>query len=263
MSEEKDGVDMRTLPEPPVDRFSGRSEEYARARPGYPPGLFDYLFSVRALFPAAKVTDLGSGTGIFSELLLERGLTVYAVEPNREMRSQAEARLGGRPGFVSTAGRAEDTGLADGSMDAATAAQSFHWFGIEETRRELRRVLRPGAEVIMVWNEREKDRDEAQRELSRIMDAHALGKEEINELRDQTQDRFFINGYHEAHFHHAKRYDLESLRCLAVSASYMPRPGCEGYGEMLSDLRAFFDRYSIDGAVDIHYTTNCYHGTLE
>jgi ubiquinone/menaquinone biosynthesis C-methylase UbiE len=140
----------------PKQRFSGRASSYAKARPGYPHELFDHLFSVGALSKGCKVADLGSGTGIFSELLLSHGVAVYAVEPNLEMRDLAEARLSLAPGFHSVPGCAERTTLPDGSMDAATAAQAFHWFDPDLTREELRRVLRPRGQVIMVWNNRRK-----------------------------------------------------------------------------------------------------------
>ena len=106
----------------PKQRFSGRASSYARARPGYPHDLFDHLFAVGALGKGWKVADLGSGTGIFSELLLYHGLSVYAVEPNQEMRELAEARLSTVPGFHSVAGSAERTTLPDGSMDAIASA---------------------------------------------------------------------------------------------------------------------------------------------
>jgi ubiquinone/menaquinone biosynthesis C-methylase UbiE len=225
--------------------------------------MFDHLFSVGALFPGARVADLGSGTGIFTELLLDRGLMVHAVEPNEDMRRMAESRLWERAGFSSVAGRAERTTLPDGSVDAVTAAQAFHWFDVEATRDEMRRILRPGGQVIMVWNNRERDLDEFHRAFSELMDEHARGKEEVDSLRKDVQDRFFPHGYHLAQFHHSKEYDLETLECLAVSASYMPKEGEDGYDGMMSGLCRVFSGHQVGGKVRLHYRTDCYHGRLE
>jgi ubiquinone/menaquinone biosynthesis C-methylase UbiE len=246
-----------------TQRFSGRSLQYAQARPGYPPELFDHLFAVGVLSPGARVVDLGSGTGIFSEQLLDRGLQVQAVEPNPDMRSEAEARLGGRDGFASVPGTAERTGLPDASMDAATAAQSFHWFDVEATRTEMRRVLRPGGEVVMVWNDRDKGIDEFHRGYSRIVDHYAWEKEEVDALRQDPEERFYLKGYHLAEFHHSKAYDRQSLECLVVSSSYMPKQGEEGYEEMISEVRALFDAQAVQGAVRMRYTARCYHGRVD
>ena len=50
---------------------------------------------------------------------------------------------------------AEDLPLADGAVDAAVAAQAFHWFDGERALSELARVLRPGAPIALVWNVRD------------------------------------------------------------------------------------------------------------
>jgi SAM-dependent methyltransferase len=50
---------------------------------------------------------------------------------------------------------AEDLPLADGAVNAAVAAQAFHWFDGERALSELARVLRPGAPIALVWNVRD------------------------------------------------------------------------------------------------------------
>lgn len=242
----------------PKQRFSGRASSYARARPGYPQALFDHLFSVGALFKGCKVADLGSGTGIFSELLLHQGVSVFAVEPNQEMRAVAEARLSGIEGFQSVVGSAERTPLADHSIDAVTAAQAFHWFDIEPTREEIVRILRPGGQVIMVWNNREKEVDPFNRAYSLLVDRFAR-----DALRKDPQERFYPSGYHHAQFQHSKEYNLDGLECLITSASYMPKEGEPGFHEMIQELGGLFGEYQVEGKVTIRYVTDCYHGGLE
>jgi tRNA1(Val) A37 N6-methylase TrmN6 len=64
--------------------FSDRVADYVRYRPGYPAGLVDYLIQACDLDANDTIADIGSGTGIFSRLLLDRRLSVCAVEPNFE-----------------------------------------------------------------------------------------------------------------------------------------------------------------------------------
>lgn len=132
-----------------VQRFSDRVQDYTRYRPSYPPALLDHLAHY-GLQPGAVVMDAGSGTGILSELLLDRGATVYAVEPNSPMREESVRRLGTRSGFHAVPATAEETGLPESSIDLITAAQAFHWFDVTATRSEWTRVLRPGGRVADV-----------------------------------------------------------------------------------------------------------------
>ena len=51
-------------------------------------------------------------------------------------------------------GVAESMPLEDGSVDAVTVAQAFHWFDAPAAAREIRRVLRPEGRLALVWNRR-------------------------------------------------------------------------------------------------------------
>src|SRR5262249_8570212 len=95
----------------PTRRFSSRVEPYIRYRPGYPPEVLEILESRCGLNPVSVVADVGSGTGILTELFLKNGNLVYGVEPNREMREAAETLLKSYPQFISVTGKAEATTL--------------------------------------------------------------------------------------------------------------------------------------------------------
>src|SRR5580693_7525844 len=145
-------------------RFSDRVEDYVKYRPHYPEIILSYLRDLYTFGPSWVVADIGSGTGISTELFLRFGNKVFAVEPNREMRLKAEELLAGYPGFVSVDGTAEATGLAAASVDLIVAGQAFHWFDPVKTRTEFVRIGRPGAVVgaaaragavaALIWNER-------------------------------------------------------------------------------------------------------------
>ena len=133
-------------------RFSGRVDDYVKTRPSYPHGVLAVLREECDLGPTSVVADLGSGTGLFTRLLLASGATVRAVEPNDEMLAAAEALLGTTPGFHSVAGRAEATALADASVDLVTAAQAFHWFDVPRARVEIARILRHPTKGTSITN---------------------------------------------------------------------------------------------------------------
>ena len=141
----------------PTQRFTSRVEHYVRYRPSYPRDLLDLLETRCGLSSASVVADVGSGTGILSELFLENGNRVIGIEPNKEMREAAERRLRRHPRFTSVAGTAEATTLDDASADFVAAGQAFHWFDPERARTEFSRILKPGGWVVLAWNLRRKE----------------------------------------------------------------------------------------------------------
>src|SRR5689334_15129907 len=117
------------------DREAGT---YARSRPTYPDAAVTELCAQLGLTADDSVVESGAGTGIFTRLLLARGLSVTAVEPVAGMRR----RLAEIPGLAGiSAGSAEATGLPAGSADAVVAATAWHWFDAPRAIAEVRRLL--------------------------------------------------------------------------------------------------------------------------
>lgn len=83
-----------------TERFTHRVGDYVKARPGYPAAVMDLLAEHAGFSAAAVVADIGAGTGLLTQLLLQHSRRVYAVEPNQAMRSAAEAQLGQHPAFA-------------------------------------------------------------------------------------------------------------------------------------------------------------------
>ena len=123
----------------PRQRFSKRAVYFAAFRPKYSEALLNYLHERFSFSRRSVIADVGSGTGILTELLLKNGNVVFGVEPKDDMRGIAEEGLSSYRYFRSINGSAESTTLASNSVDFITAAQSFHWFRPIETRKEFRR----------------------------------------------------------------------------------------------------------------------------
>src|SRR5215469_5985255 len=126
----------------PLGRFTGLAGDYARHRPEYPEAAIAFIMTRAGLTSQAVVVDVGSGTGISSRLFALRGLMVIGIEPNDDMRRQAEAEpFAGTQPPTYRAGRAEATGLPDGIADLVLSAQAFHWFEPAPALAEFRRIL--------------------------------------------------------------------------------------------------------------------------
>lgn len=143
--------------------FDAATPAYAAVRPAYPEDALDIL-CVPGVHTAA---DIGAGTGKMTRLLLERGLTVHAVEPADAMRRQ----IGNAPTASSLtvhATRAEDTGLPDASVDLVVYAQSWHWVDPRDAAAEAARILSPEGRLAAVWNQMDVSHPWVHR-LTRIM----------------------------------------------------------------------------------------------
>jgi ubiquinone/menaquinone biosynthesis C-methylase UbiE len=129
------------------DVWTGKASSYDRARPSPPPALLDLLTQLIQMPRPALVVDLGSGTGLSTALWGERAERIIGIEPNADMREQAQRKIEGRPYAARIEyreGVAHQTGLPDGCADIVTAAQSFHWMEPAATLAEIARILRPG-----------------------------------------------------------------------------------------------------------------------
>ena len=244
-------------------RFSDRVEDYVKYRPHYPPAVLPYLQETYSFDASWVVADIGSGTGISTELFLGNGNRVYAVEPNREMRRKAEQLLGGDPHFVSVDGTAEATGLAAGSVRLVVAGQAFHWFDAVKSRAEFVRILRPGGVVVLVWNERLADTAFEAAYDALIMehgkDYKTTNHRNISDL--QIGDFYQPASYVLKAFPNEQWFDFEGLKGRLLSSSYMPNSG-PGYAPMIRDLQQLFDKYQQGGRVRVGYETKVYSGVL-
>jgi SAM-dependent methyltransferase len=131
--------------------FGGAAGAYERGRPSYPAVAIGFLVEQLDLRPGRTVVDLAAGTGKLTRLLVPTGATVIAVEPVDGMRAELVQRV---RGVEALDGTAEAMPLPDGSADAVTAAQAFHWFDGQRALPEIHRVLRPGGALAVVYNRR-------------------------------------------------------------------------------------------------------------
>lgn len=131
--------------------FSKQADAYQRSRPDYPAEMVDQLLSDARVTAGDVVADIGAGTGIFTRLLVERGLQVTAVEPNKGMQQHADT-LSKDARWVT--GSFEDTTLADASQRWVVAAQAFHWADSQRSLPEIRRILAAEGAFTVVWNNR-------------------------------------------------------------------------------------------------------------
>jgi ubiquinone/menaquinone biosynthesis C-methylase UbiE len=253
-----------------TQRFTGRAEDYDRYRQRYPAAeVLEYLRAWCGLTPEWLVADIGAGTGMLSEVFLENGNRVLAVEPNLDMRERMRATLGklGKcwPLEILDAA-AEATTLADASIDMVAAGRAFHWFDKDRALAEFRRILKPGGWVALVSVGRAHgDRGDGSTDpaTSPTLDEQSAGFERLL-VAHGTDYNYVRGGYrvhenmrelfgpeaevHQAEIHGTQQLDWAAFRGHAMSLSVVPQPDHPNYEAFQRELRVYFDSHA-DGGI--------------
>ncbi|HKX32907.1 MAG TPA: class I SAM-dependent methyltransferase [Blastocatellia bacterium] len=211
------------------------------------------------------VADIGSGTGILSEMFLKNGNLVYGVEPNLEMREAGENLLRNYPRFRSVAARAEETSLPAASVDFITAGQSFHWFDRELVKVEFARLLKASGWVVLVWNERLTTTTPFLIAYEELLKTYSTDYAQVDHRRMDDavmRDFFGPDAFSRRQLKNEQVFDYEGIRGRLESSSYAPEPGHPNYLPMLEELQRIFEAHQQDGQVVCEYLTQIYYGHL-
>ncbi len=249
-----------------TNRFADRVDNYIKYRPHYPQEMFDFLLAENIIGKNSIIADIGSGTGISSLPFLKLGLTVYGVEPNKEMREAAENILKEETNFKSVNGGAENTTLENNSVDVIVAGQAFHWFDREKTKKEFKRILKPNGYVVLMWNDRRTDTTDFLRSYEDFLQLCGTDYKAVNHKNTQEKkifEEFFGGEFKEKWFYNFQDVNFEGLKGRVLSSSYMPNEGHTDYEHMMYCLKKVFVRYQQNGTVRLDYDTKIYYGTFK
>jgi SAM-dependent methyltransferase len=126
------------------DHFAPLATTYADFRPRYPQALFGWLAAVVSRHDLAW--DCAAGSGQASVDLAVHFTRVVATDASRSQVAAAAPH----PRIEYRVAPAEDSGLADASVDLITVAQALHWFDLAGFYAEVGRVSRPSG-LLAVW----------------------------------------------------------------------------------------------------------------
>ncbi len=252
--------DLRLYTKNPLTRFSSRAKEYAQYRPSYPSEAIANILEGLGNFSTIVAADIGAGTGISSRLLADQGIQVLAIEPNGAMRQRATPHS--RVEWLD--GTAENTGLANESVDLVTTFQAFHWFNPEPTLQEFARILKPGGRVAIVWNHRQRQ-DEFTQNYSQILKQASKSQSMTYEKRHtlttlEASSRFkkirhLVSPNQQA-------LDLLGLIGRTQSSSYIPTEGKEAE-RLITQLEELYHNWKDQqGLVYLQYRTDVYLAQL-
>jgi ubiquinone/menaquinone biosynthesis C-methylase UbiE len=220
---------------PSAQGFQTAAGDYERARPDYPEAAARWLAERLDLRPGRQVVDVAAGTGKLTRLLVVTGATVIGVEPVAGMRERLAAAL---PEVELLDGVAEAIPLDDGSVDAATVAQAFHWFDGDRALAEIHRVARQEGRLAVVYNRRVLEHP-----------VHAGLEAILNPLRGHTPARRTGQWRHafdrtrlwtpveELELPHVQLLDREGVVARAASISFVAALPADRRAEVLERVR--------------------------
>ena len=236
--------------------FDRSAAAYERGRPGYPPEAVAWLVERLGLAPGRTLVDLAAGTGKLTRLLVPTGARVIAVEPVEGMRAQLEETV---PEAEAMAGVAERMPLAEGSADAVTVAQAFHWFATDDALAEIARVLRPGGWLGLIWNVRDLD-DPLQRTISEILLPFRgdVPSERDSNWRSVLERHALFGPIEEHHVPSAQELDGAALEDRFGSVSFIAALPDTQRTEVLGRVRALAGA----GTVRLRYRTSVFASPL-
>lgn len=248
-----------------TERFNGVAKEYSLGRPDYAIGLINLLFQQYGFSDSSIVADIGSGTGKFAKQLLDRGCSVIGVEPNDDMRCFAEKELYDYLKFESIAGNAENTMLADKSVDFITTAQAFHWFDTIRFKEECSRILKTDGKVFLIWNVRN-EQSLINQELCRLYSEYCPEFKGFSggiKIHDERIKRFFDDDYEFFCFDNPLYFDRQKFINRSLSGSYSLKKGDPSFDVYTEKINDIFDEFEKGGNVIVENQTIVYAGTLQ
>ena len=130
--------------------FDQAAELYDRARPRYPPALFDDLAALAGIGPGSRVLEIGPGTGQATMALAERGYRVVAVELGAQLAAVARRNLARFPSVEVVTAAFEDWPLPPEPFDLVLSATAFHWIDPAVRVVKSADALRPGGSLATI-----------------------------------------------------------------------------------------------------------------
>lgn len=231
-------------------RFSATVGNYDQYRPSYPSKLIDWIITTIKLKPPDTVVDIGCGTGISTRLFAEKGFKVIGVDPNQDMLEDAKNR---GSTAIYQKGNAENTNLPADFANLIISAQAFHWFAIDKTMQEFKRILKPEGFCCAFWNVRvqnllTKSYEAIIKKYSGDYEKTIKAIETIQAIKASPVVKSVKTG----RFTNTQSLNFEGLINRAYSTSYVVH-GVKDHGGFKKELAELFKNYQSRGKITFTY----------
>src|SRR6185312_12458578 len=177
------------------------------------------------------------------------GAELVAVEPIMEMRAKLEAVL---PDVEALDGTAESIPLPNHSVDVVVVGQAFHWFDGVRAVSEIRRVLRPGGALGLIWQARDPRLPWIKR-LDEIIDRADDGHPRFRTMawREAFDRTALFEPLRTADFESVQRGSPETIVDRVASISYVAAMSEPRRLRVLDDVRELLAMDPVTASADV------------
>jgi SAM-dependent methyltransferase len=196
--------------------FDASADRYQRARPEYPPALFDSLIEFAQLQPGDQLLEIGCATGRATIPLAERGFAITGLELGPLLAAAGRRNLDRFENVVVVEADFEQWAAPhDTRFDLVFAATSWHWIDPAVRHRKAWEVLRPSGHLA-VWRENHvfptggdpffREIQEVYEEIGEGLPADGVWPtpEDLEDLEDQREEIEASGLFEDVH---ARRFD--------------------------------------------------------
>ena len=236
--------------------YSTKAEKYAKHRWDYALSAVKAIKEITHLSGESTMADIGAGSGILTRHFTHLAHRIYALEPNKELRTLLTDALGACSNVTVLDGSAENTKLENGSVDVITAAQAIHWFDPEPARREMMRILKEKGWLVLVRNY---GTNQAQNDAVGRLMTEEYGAD-FSVVNERPKDRPISFYYGNDHFRKSTfpfqfQQNWEGFIGSLTTASFMPDEDHPLFDKLEMKAREVFSQYSKNGFLTVEGET--------
>lgn len=132
-------------------RFDEAAEYYDYYRPSYPDNLIECIESKAGLTPSSKILEIGAGSGKASELFLNRGYELLAIEPGAQLAEVGRRKHRGK-NLEYLVTRFEHWNEPEQCFDLIFSATAYHWVPQPIGYQKCASTLKADGNLALFWN---------------------------------------------------------------------------------------------------------------
>ncbi len=234
-----------------------KAAQYERFRLPYATGAIDDLLERTG--GVDTVADIGAGTGQLARLFEGRCHRIYAVEPDASMRQIAHESLRDFPEIETIDGSAEQTTLAENSVDLIVIGNAFHRFR-PEACEELRRILKTHGWVSL-FSYSYTDASFTEMLFPKLSTIESWVSRSEQARHSVPIQRLFGNGQmHTLSYRQSLTEGWEAFFGAACAGIEAPERNDGDFPRFEEINREVFDAFSVDDKIRIEYETTVVFG---